>query len=562
LHAIERRIKMAEKIQVSLNGRKIEVEKGITLQELFSRSLNTEKQKPLVVAAKVNNRIRELTYPLFENCKIEQVDLSMRDGERIYSRSLVLVFLRACKELFPECKVTVEHSFGGGLYCEVHGPITLSPLVVERIEARMRAIIDRDEPIEKVEVSMDEANKIFLELGLNDKAELMKYRREKTISLYHCGKMIDYLYGYMVPSTGYLKKFALKFYLPGVILQYPGYNSSTEVRPFHDNPKLFTIFRQAEKWSATVGIRNVADLNKCIEEGRGPDLIRISEAHQEKQIAAIADLIAQHADTVRIILIAGPSSSGKTTFAQRLRVQLMVNGLHPVPISLDNYYLDHDQIPLDENGEQDLESIEALDLKLFNEHMTRLIQGQEVEIPRYNFLTGKREYTGNVIKLSTYQPVIVEGIHGLNEKLTEMIPSENKYKIYISALTQLNVDDHNRIPTTDVRLIRRMVRDYHFRGALIDETLSMWPYVRRGEERNIFPFQESADIMFNSALLYELAVLKPYILPLLEEISEDHEYFPEVNRLRNFLKYFLPLESKDIPNNSILREFIGGSTFV
>lgn len=239
----------------------------------------------------------------------------------------------------------------------------------------------------------------------------------------------------------------------------------------------------------------------------------------------------------------------------------MVNGLHPVPISMDNYYLDRDQIPLDENGEQDLESIKALDLKLFNEHMTQLIQGQEVEIPQYNFLTGKREYRGNMIKLSEDQPVIVEGIHGLNEKLTEMIPAENKYKIYISALTQLNVDDHNRIPTTDVRLIRRMVRDYHFRGAPIEETLAMWPFVRRGEEKNIFPFQESADIMFNSALLYELAVLKPYILPLLEEISEDHEFFPEVNRLKNFLKYFLTLESKYVPNNSILREFIGGSTF-
>ncbi|NLU35490.1 MAG: nucleoside kinase [Clostridiales bacterium] len=550
---------MAEMIQVSLKDKCIEVEKGTTLLELFSCNMDTEE--PLVVAAKVNNRMRELTYPLMEDCRVEPVDLSMKDGERIYSRSLVLVFLRACRELFPDCTVTVEHSFGGGIYCEVHGCVALSPLVVERIEERMRAIINMDEPIEKKEVSIEEANRIFRQMGLDDKVELMKYRREETISLYKCGNVIDYLYGYMVPSTGYLKKFGLKFYLPGVILQYPKHDDPTKVQPFQDNPKLFTVFRLAEKWSETLGIRNVADLNKCIEEGRGPDLIRISEAYQEKQIGAIADRIAQHADAVRIILIAGPSSSGKTTFAQRLRVQLMVNGLHPVPISMDNYYLDRDQIPLDENGEQDLESIKALDLKLFNEHMTQLIQGQEVEIPQYNFLTGKREYRGNMIKLSEDQPVIVEGIHGLNEKLTEMIPAENKYKIYISALTQLNVDDHNRIPTTDVRLIRRMVRDYHFRGAPIEETLAMWPFVRRGEEKNIFPFQESADIMFNSALLYELAVLKPYILPLLEEISEDHEFFPEVNRLKNFLKYFLTLESKYVPNNSILREFIGGSTF-
>ncbi len=550
---------MPDKIRIKLNGEYIEAEKGINLKSFFSKHLKSKE--PLVVAAKVDNRMRELNYPLQEDCRVEPIDLSMKDGVRIYARSLVLLFLRACKELFPDCKVTVEHSFGGGLYCEVHGCVALSPLVVERIEEHMRSIIDRDEPIEKIEVSMEEANKIFLEMGLKDKVEVMSYRKEDTLSLYRCGNVSDYLYGYMVPSTGYLKKFGLKFYLPGVILQFPNYEDPTRIRPFHDNPKLFTVFRMAEKWSAAMGIRNVADLNKCIEEGRASDLIRISEAHQEKQIGAMADRIAQHADAVRMILIAGPSSSGKTTFAQRLRVQLMVNNLHPIPISMDNYYLNRDQVPIDENGEQDLESIEAIDLKLFNEHMTQLIQGQEVEIPHYNFLTGKREYVGHRIKLSKDQPIIVEGIHGLNEKLTEMIPSENKYKIYISALTQLNVDDHNRIPTTDARLIRRMVRDYQFRGTPIEDTLAMWPFVRRGEEKNIFPFQESADIMFNSALLYELAVLKPYILPLLEKVSEDHIYYPEVNRLKKFLKYFLDLGPEDIPNNSILREFIGGSTF-
>lgn len=550
---------MPDKINIKLNGKNIEAEKGTVLEKLFSQHL--ESKEPLVVAAKVDNRMRELTYSLKEDCRVESIDLSMKDGVRIYSRSLVLLFIRACRELFPDCKVTVEHSFGGGLYCEVHGCVALSPLVVERIEEHMHAIIDRDEPIEKLEVSMEEANKIFLEMGLKEKVEVMSYRKEDTLNLYRCGDVIDYLYGYMVPSTGYLKKFSLKFYLPGVILQYPDHENPTEVRPFNDNPKLFTVFRLAEKWSAALGIRNVADLNKCIEEGRAADLIRISEAHQEKQIGAMADRIAQHADAVRMILIAGPSSSGKTTFAQRLRVQLMVGGLRPVPISMDNYYLDRELIPVDENGEQDLESITAIDVKLFNEHMTQLIQGQEVEIPHYNFLTGKREYVGHRIKLSQDQPIIVEGIHGLNEKLTEMIPSENKYKIYISALTQLNVDDHNRIPTTDARLIRRMVRDYQFRGTPIEDTLAMWPFVRRGEEKNIFPFQESADIMFNSALLYELAVLKPYILPLLEKVSEDHIYFPEVNRLIKFLKYFLDLGPEDIPNNSILREFIGGSTF-
>jgi uridine kinase len=550
---------MPGKIRINFNGKNIESPEGITLQELVSQHMDSEQ--PPVVAAKVDNRMRELTYALKQDCTVESIDLSMKDGERIYTRSLVFLFLRACRELFPDCYVTVEHSFGGGLYCEVHGCVALSPLVTERIEEHMRAIVNMDEPFEKKDVPMEEANKIFLQQGLKDKVEVMKYRKEDTMNLYQCGDVIDYLYGYMVPSTGYLKKFGLKFYLPGVILQYPSCEDPIRVRPFQDNPKLFTVFRLAEKWSAAMGIRNVADLNRCIEEGRASDLIRISEAYQEKQIGAIADRITQHADAVRMILIAGPSSSGKTTFAQRLRVQLMVNGLHPVPISMDNYYLDRDQVSVDDNGEQDLESIEAIDLKLFNEQMTQLIQGQEVEIPHYNFLTGKREWVGHVIKLSKDQPIIVEGIHGLNEKLTEMIPAENKYKIYISALTQLNVDDHNRIPTTDARLIRRMVRDYQFRGTPIEDTLAMWPIVRRGEEKNIFPFQESADIMFNSALLYELAVLKPYILPLLENITESHLYFSEVNRLNKFLKYFLDLDSRDIPNNSILREFIGGSTF-
>lgn len=550
---------MTGTIQITWNGKPLEVNKGITLQEIANQQQKVEE--PLIVAAIVDNRVRELSYTIEKDSTVKPIDLSMKDGVRIYLRSLTFVFIRACKELFPECKVSVEHSFGGGLYCEVNNTETLSPRAVNRIERQMQSIIDADEPFEKTDIAMAEANKIFLEMGLEDKVKIMKYRTEDTISIYSNGGISDYLFGYMVPSTGYLKMFGLKFYLPGVILQYPTYEEPDQVRPFHDNPKLFKVFRQAEKWSESLGIRNIADLNRCIEEGGGPDLVRISEAAQEKFFGSIADDIAQHTDAIRLILIAGPSSSGKTTFAQRLRVQLMVNGLHPVPISMDNYYLDRELVPVDEKGEQDLESIDAIDLELFNEQMTLLIQGQKVEIPHYNFHTGRREYTGNFIQVSELQPLIVEGIHGLNEKLTEMIPRENKYKIYISALTQLNVDDHNRIPTTDARLIRRMVRDYHYRGTSIEDTLRMWSSVRRGEEKNIFPFQETADIMINSALLYELAVLKPLILPLLEAVPDDHIYFPEVNRLNKFLKYFVEMDSKVIPNNSILREFIGGSSF-
>jgi len=550
---------MDQIIQVNWNGKTIDVRSGITLQEFFAEY--SDPEAALIVAGKVDNRIRELTWPLESDCAVEPIDLTTKDGERIYTRSLVFVFIRACREIFPDCMVTVEHSFGGGLYCEVHGDFTLTPRQVRRIEKQMAAIIEKNDPFVRIEVSKDEANKIYEDMKFPDKAEIIRHRPEDIVSMYRCGWMSDYLYGYMVPSTGCLKQFGLKFYLPGVIIQYPSSQNSGQIREFHDNPKLFSVFRQAEKWCTAMGIRNIADLNDCIEEGRARELILVSEAYQEKQIAMIADEITRRKDSVHLILIAGPSSSGKTTFAQRIRIQLMVNGLDPVPISMDNYFLNRDQVPVDENGEQDLESIDIIDLELFNEQMTRLIQGQEVEIPYFNFLTGKREYIGQVIKLSENQPIIVEGIHGLNEKLTEMIPSENKYKIYISALTQLNVDDHNRIPTTDARLIRRMVRDYSYRGTSVEETLKLWPLVRRGEERNIFPFQESADVMFNSALLYELAVLKPHILPLLEAVSEDHEYYPEVNRLKKFMKYFIDLDSHDIPNNSILREFIGGSCF-
>jgi uridine kinase len=550
---------MDQIIQVNWNGKTIDVRSGITLQEFFAEY--SDPEAALIVAGKVDNRIRELTWPLESDCAVEPIDLTTKDGERIYTRSLVFVFIRACREIFPDCMVTVEHSFGGGLYCEVHGDFTLTSRQVRRIEKQMAAIIEKNDPFVRIEVSKDEANKIYEDMKFPDKAEIIRHRPEDIVSMYRCGWMSDYLYGYMVPSTGYLKQFGLKFYHPGVIIQYPSSQNSGQIREFHDNPKLFSVFRQAEKWCTAMGIRNIADLNDCIEEGRARELILVSEAYQEKQIAMIADEITRRKDSVHLILIAGPSSSGKTTFAQRIRIQLMVNGLDPVPISMDNYFLNRDQVPVDENGEQDLESIDIIDLELFNEQMTRLIQGQEVETPYFNFLTGKREYIGQVIKLSEDQPIIVEGIHGLNEKLTEMIPSENKYKIYISALTQLNVDDHNRIPTTDARLIRRMVRDYSYRGTSVEETLKLWPLVRRGEERNIFPFQESADVMFNSALLYELAVLKHHILPLLEAVSEDHEYYPEVNRLKKFMKYFIDLDSHDIPNNSILREFIGGSCF-
>ncbi len=551
---------MDQMIRIDVGQEQLIMKKGSTLEEILQAWTTARPEIP-VVAAKINNQIRALTYSLEEDCSLEWLDLSYKDGERIYVRSLVFIFIRACLEIFPGTKVSIEHSLGKGLYCEIHGGATLSPRQVSRIEQRMREIADADEPFELSMVSLEEASSIYREIGFEDKIQILKYRPETTVSLYRCGWMTDYLYGYMVPSTGYLKNFCLKFYLPGVVLCYPTSMAEGRLPAFEDSPQLFKVFRQAEKWCRNISIHNAADLNLRIEEGLGNELIRVCEAQQEKQIAHIADEISMQRDRIRLILIAGPSSSGKTTFAQRLKVQLNVNGLHPVPISMDNYFLRRSDVPLDENGNQDLESIDVIDLELFNEQMTRMIQGQAVKIPHYNFHKGEREYLGHTLKVSEKQPIIVEGIHGLNEKLTAMIPKENKYKIYISALTQLNVDDHNRIPTTDTRLIRRMVRDHQFRGTTLEETLAMWPYVRRGEEKYIFPYQEQADRMFNSALIYELAVLKPYLLPLLADFKKDHLFYPEVKRLKKFLKYFVNFDGTAVPNNSILREFIGGSCF-
>ncbi len=550
---------MDNKIIINIEDKRYEFDKGIKLEQISNQY--QEKWPALIVGAKVNNSIRELSYTLEDSCNVQFIDTSMTDGIRIYQRSLIFIFIRACHELFTNSHVFIEHTLGNGLYCEIHGEFPMTPRQIRRVEDKMREIIDKDEPFERLRVSKDEAEGIFKNMGFYDKIEMLKFRPEDYVNLYKCGWMYDYLYGYMVPSTGYLKNFKLQFHLPGVVLLYPSKDEPNKTSDFVDSPKLFRVFRESEKWSKRIDVENAADLNNAIIQGKGGELIRVCEAQQEKTIAKIADDISENRDGIRLILIAGPSSSGKTTFAQRLRVQLMVNGLKPISISMDNYFLNREDIPLNEDGKRDMESIDVIDIELFNEHLTRLIQGQEVEIPYYNFETGTRQFRGDIIRLDGDQPIIVEGIHGLNEKLTAMIPKSNKYKIYVSALTQLNIDNHNRIPTTDTRLIRRMVRDYLFRSTPIEGTLSMWPMVRKGEEKYIFPFQEQADFMFNSALIYELAILKPYILPLLEEVSYDSPYYTEVNRLKKFMKYFVELEPDQIPNNSILREFIGGSCF-
>lgn len=513
-----------------------------------------------IVAALVNNKLQELFTPVCEPAKVRFLDLTDKEGIRIYQRSLTFLFIYAVHELFPEATVKVEHSLGKGLYCEIEKEPPLKRADVKAIEQKMWQLVHQDIPFAKESLSLEQAQKIFSEQNFADKVQLLKYWPKKAISMYSLNGFHDTLYGYHVPSTGYLEMFALEYYRPGVILRFPVDNPFI-IPPFGEQPKLFGIFREAENWGNILGFDTVGALNNLIRQGKGSEVIRVVEALHEKKIAQIADMIANRRDVYKIILIAGPSSSGKTTFAQRLRTQLMVNGLRPYPLSLDDYFVDRDKTPLDESNNPDFEHIEAIDLPLFNEHLLKIIEGEEVEIPTFNFTTGTREYNGKRIKLDEDQPLIIEGIHALNERLTASIPRKDKFKIYISALTTLNIDHHTRIHTTDVRLIRRIVRDSQFRGTDALTTIRRWPSVRRGEERNIFFLQEEADVMFNSALAYELAVLRDYAIPLLEKISRDEPEYVDASRLRSFLSLFVSLDPGDVPTNSILREFIGESCF-
>lgn len=514
-----------------------------------------------IVAAIVENELYELTATVKTPATVQFLDLTDQEGQRIYRRSLTFLLIAAAYELFPEAVVTVEHSLGKGLYCEIKKSPELSTADVTAIERRMRQLVKMDLPIKKRRVPLSEAAQIFRRQGFEDKLALLKNWPKDYLNLYRIDGMEDTLYGYHVPRTGLLDIFELKHYPPGLILRFPDEEDPSRVAPFVEQKKLFEIFREAERWGAILGFDTVGAMNRLIEEGEGSEVIRIAEALHEKKIAQIADLISASGSEIRVILVAGPSSSGKTTFAQRLRTQLLVNGLRPLPISIDNYFVDREHTPLDESSNPDFEHIEAIDLPLFNEHLLRLIEGKEVEIPIYNFTTGKREYRGQIMRLDENQPLIIEGIHGLNETLTRAIPRRNKFKIYISALTALNIDRHTRIHTTDTRLLRRIVRDAQFRGNSALETIRCWPSVRRGEERDIFRLQEEADIMFNSALVYELAVIKEQAEFLLNQIDRSQPEYIDARRLLSFLSFFLPLEPSGVPSNSLLREFIGQSCF-
>lgn len=547
------------KLELTLkSGESLKVNEGTSFYE-FMKENNIPIKFPFILA-KIDEDIFELNSPIEKEGKFELMDISTDMGMSVYIRSLQFVLIKAVYDIFPEASVTIEHSLGKGIFGEVHKEEKLNEGDILRIKNRMQEIINADIHIEKVSINKGKAIEIFKKYSMYDKVRLLKHLNKDTVSLYRMDGRYDYFYGPMAYSTGILKLFDLIYYNTGVILRFPTQDDINVIPPYEGYSKLAKIFYETEQWGKILHVGDVGALNDKVENGDIINMVRVAEALHEKKIAIIADKIHER-EKVKIVLIAGPSSSGKTTFSRRLGIQLRVNGLMPIPISLDDYFVDRDDTPKDENGEYDFESIEALDLKLFNEHLNRLLKGEEVKIPTFNFKVGKREWLGNTLKVPNNGILVVEGIHGLNEMLTSTIPKENKFKIYISALTQLNIDNHNRIATTDVRKIRRMVRDYLSRGYAAEETLAMWPSIKRGEEKNIFVFQEEADIMFNSTLVYELCILKKYALEQLSCVKPNSPVYYEALRLKSFLKFFKDLDGKYVPDNSILREFIGGSCF-
>jgi len=557
---IAQRKTLAAGITVDLAGAgKIILPPGAKALDLLPFAQN--KELP-ALGVRVNNVVRDLNILLETDCRVELIDFSSEDGRRIYARSLIMVLARAAGEILPGCSVVVKHTLGNGIYGHIRLNRALREHDIHLVEERMKEIVAAGEPVFKKQLPREEATKLFLETNQVEKAELLKYHRSPEVNIYTCGWFHDFSDRPVVPNTGLLRTFRLCFYLPGFILELPREDNSTTIPEYVEQGKLANIYFEADKWGKVLGVQSVVSLNRILENGGAAEMIRVAEAFHEKKIGQIADLIAANIDKIRLVLIAGPSSSGKTTFTRRLATQLRVNGIHPVPLSLDNYFVDRGKTPQDENGQYDFESLDAIDRHLFNDHLSKLIQEEEVELPCFNFLTGKREFRGETLRLQETALIIVEGIHGLNDQLTSSIPLGRKFKIYVSALTQLNLDAHNRIPITDLRIIRRIVRDHRCRGRSVRETIKIWPMVRKGEERYIFSFQESADVMFNSALVYELAVLKNYLEPLLAEIIPEFTEYSEAARLRKFLSYFLSVGDESVPANSILREFIGNSCYL
>lgn len=550
------------KIKCLNNGQTITCPRGITLTQIAEK-MNVQLAHP-ILGALVNNKLRETSYEIFHSKTVHFIDITHPDGMRMYVRSLSFVLLAAVNELLPGVRLRIEHSVSKGIYCELenlYGEITVQ-MVIDLAD-KMREIVAAALPIKQRSDETDKVIALFESKGWSDKSELIRHRGQYYSSYYQMGSHIGIFYGLMVSNTSLLQVFDLNKYYNGFLLRLPKVHAPNEVEELVIQNQLFEIFREFHHWNKVLSITKASDLNKLVKagDGRSDTLIKVTEALHEKKIAQIADRIVQHKEHLEIVLISGPSSSGKTTFSKRLAIQLMVSGIKPLNLSLDNYFVNREDTPLDENGEYDFETIDALDLKLFNEHLVDLLAGKEVEIPKFSFETGQRYYDGEKLKMNRNNILIIEGIHGLNPSLTASVDDKVKFKIYVSALTSINIDDHTRVQTTDNRLIRRIVRDYKYRKYSARETISRWNSVRRGEDKHIFPYQEEADIMFNTALLYELAVLKPYIEPILLEVQPNQVEYAEATRLLMFFSYFKPLDPLHIPLTSILREFLGGSSF-
>lgn len=516
------------------------------------------------VSAKVNNKVESLDFRVYYNKDIEFLDITSSSGMRTYVRSLFFILVKAVEELYPQGSISLEHPISKGYFCKLHIDRTIGLDDVQRIKQKMQEIIAADIPYTRTESHTEEVVRLFEKRGMMDKARLLDTYGQLYSYYYQLGDTVDCYYSSLVPSTGYIRLFDIVKYYDGLLLRIPSRENPTKLEEVVKQEKMLEVFQEYHRWNQILGISTVGDLNVACNHGHATDLINVSEALQEKKIAQIADEIThrnQDGKRVKLVLISGPSSSGKTTFSKRLSIQLMTNGLKPYPISLDDYFVNRNDTPLDKNGKHDFESLYAVDLPFFEEQLTTLLNGGEVELPRYNFTTGKREMSGKKLRIDEHMILIIEGIHALNPALTPHIPNENKYKVYVSALTTILLDNHNYIPTTDNRLLRRIIRDYKYRNYSAEETIARWPSVRAGEEKWIFPYQENADAMFNSALLFELAVLKDYVEPVLRKVPNRCPEYSEAHRLLRFLNYFVSVQDKELPPTSLLREFLGGSSF-
>ena len=544
-------------MKVSYKNIEVEIkDENLTVIDAFKEAI---EEKENVIACMVNNEVKPLDYVLKQNDEVELLNTSSRDGARIYTRGLLFIMGKAFNELYPEVKLTVNFQLSSSMFCKIEKD-TINEEMIKNIKAKMQEIIDKNLKIKKVEMSKEEATEFLKKENTGIGKIQIENKEKETVSLYFCEEYYNYFYGVMPISTGYIKLFDIMKYHDGFLIRYPSKNKPNEIKPYQEGKKLLATLEEYDDIYRILGIATLSQLNEKIRNGEAKDIILLSEALHEKKIANIADKIIEDRKK-RVILIAGPSSSGKTTFAKRLGIQLKLNGLKPKTISVDNYFVEREQTPKDEFGNYNFEALEAVDLKLLNEHLVKLLNGEEIEVPTFDFKKGTKYYTGKTMKLEDDEVLVMEGIHCLNDELTPAIDKNQKFKIYISALTVLNIDYYNRISTTDTRIIRRTVRDSQFRGYDAIKTLSSWYSISAGEEKNIFPFQEGADVMFNTSLVYEINALKKYALPLFSQIGKEEKEYAEAKRLTEFLKYFEQIDIEDIPKNSLLREFIGGGIF-